>query len=307
LCLQGCASTNQLFVEALRNNDDVSASHLLSENTLDMRFRDKFGYTSLHLVNEVEIAHLLINKGADVNAKGAGVDPGIKPLKNVDLGEFGTFDLNKLKEGDNYSPLHTVKSVAVATLLIEHGADVNALANYNITPLHKAADRKKSLALVELLLKHGAKVNARSAYNATPLHKAMFYANQNNGLLVKLLLAHGADINAQDNIGHTPLHQIRGGDVKLAKYFVKNGANVALKTNAGNSPLCYAIADNKINLMHFYIVRGNGILSKCSKVRSVFEYAKDKANNSMKKAVKEAAVLILKEFKASELRKVENI
>jgi ankyrin repeat protein len=142
LYLQGCTDTNQSLLEALRNNDDLTAKHLLTENALDMQFRDKFGYTPLHLANDAGIALLLINQGADVNAKGAGLDPNIKPIKNVDLGKFGTFDLNELKTGKDYSPLHTVKSVEVATLLIKHGANVNALANYNITPLHKAADRK---------------------------------------------------------------------------------------------------------------------------------------------------------------------
>jgi ankyrin repeat protein len=166
------------------------------------------------------------------------------------------------------------------------------------------------LALVSLLLKNGAKVNARSTYNATPLHKAMFYANKNNGKLVKLLLAHGADVNAQDNIGHAPLHQIRSGNVDLARYLVKNGADVTVTTNDGDSPICYAVASNKINLMHFYIIRGNGILSKCSKGRSLFQYTKDKARSPMKEAVKKATLLILKELKKSQDNKphqVDNI
>jgi ankyrin repeat protein len=307
LWLQGCTDNNQLLLESLRNNDNVTAKRLLSENTLDIKFRDKFGYTALHLANNVEIAQLLIEQGADVNAKGAGVDPDIKPIKNVDLGKLGTFDLNELKRGKYYSPLHTIKSAEVATLLINHGADVNAFANYNVTPLHRAADRKNSLALVTLLLKNGANVNARSTYNTTPLHKAMFYANQNNAELVKLLVKQGADVNAQDNIGHAPLHQIRNGNVKLAHYLVENGAEVTVKTNYGNLPLCYAIADNEINLMHFFIIKGNGILSKCSEDRSIIQYAKDKARSPMKEAVKKATVLILKEFKKSQNNKSHQV
>ncbi|MGL1958594.1 MAG: ankyrin repeat domain-containing protein [Colwellia sp.] len=300
LCLQGCSDNNQLLLDALRSNDDVTAKRLLAQNTLNMQFRDKFGYTALHLANNVEITRLLIKQGADVNAKGAGVDPNIKPIKNIDLGKFGNFDLNELKRGNDYSPLHTVKNAEVAKLLIKHGAKVNALANYDITPLHKAADRKNGLVLAKFFLKNGAKVNARTFYNATPLHKAMFYANHNNAELVKLLITQGANVNAQDNLGHAPLHQIRSGNVELASYLVEQGADTTIKTISGDSPLCYAIAGNRIALMHFYIIRGKGILSKCSKDRSIFQYTKDEARNAMKNAVKEATVLILKEFKKSQ-------
>jgi len=299
LWVSGCKSHDDLLLESLRAGDYVVAKRLLLEGELDVQTRDKYGYTPLHLAENAEITRLLIAQGADPNARGGGIDPGLKPIKNVALGKVGTFDLNELKIGKDYSPLHTVKNYKVAEVLLEHGADVNALANYRVTPLHRAAGGKDSYRLVELLLKNGANVNARTNYNTTALHEAMFYAAQNDGKIVKLLVNHGADVNGQDNLGHTPLHGIRGGNVELASYLIGQGADVTIASANGDLPLCYAIADNQIDLLNFYIVRGNGILSRCSNDRGLLEYAEDKSSTATVNAVKQATVIILKEWQKS--------
>ncbi len=297
--IHGCSDKNQLFLEALRSGDNVTAKALLGNSELDISARNKYGYTPLHLSEDVEITQLLLAKGADPNSKGGGVDPSMKPIKNVNLGKFGNFDLNELKRGKDYSPLHTVDNYKVAQVLLDSGADINALANYNVTPLHQAAEKKDGSRLVELLLTNGADVNAKANYNTTPLHEAMFYANQNGGAVVKLLVENGADVNAQDNSGHTPLHGIRGDSVKLAAYLVDHGADVTLASTSGDLPICYAIGDDKVNLMHFYIVRGKGIMSRCSNNRDLLGYAEEEATSKTLAAVKRATFIILKEFQKS--------
>jgi ankyrin repeat protein len=299
LILPGCKGNEERFFEALHNDDYTEARRLLESGELDVNARNTFGYTPLHLSVDVAVTELLIAAGADPNAAGGGVDPGLKPLKNIDLGKLGTFDLNELKRGKDYSPLHTVESDKVAEVLLAHGGDVNARANYQVTPLHRAAGRMGGLKLAKLLLDQGANVDARTNYNKTPLHEAMFYAKQNNGEIVKLLIERGANVNAQDNLGHTPLHGIRNGNVALASLLVEQGADVTLESSSGDLPICYAIGDNQIELMHFYIVKGEGILSRCSADRSLLEYADQKASARMVNAVKDATVLILQEFQKS--------
>lgn len=98
----------------------------------------------------IEIIKLLINNGADANAK-------------------------------NYtdsSPLHFAvalknKGTEIIKLLIEKGADVNAKNCYGDTPLHRAVFR--SLENTKILIEHGADVNIKDKDGKTPLDIAKDY------------------------------------------------------------------------------------------------------------------------------------
>jgi ankyrin repeat protein len=71
---------------------------------------------------------------------------------------------------------------------------------YDQTPLHIAAHRGH-VALVKYLLEHGAEVNARAYNQFTPLHLA------NDPDIVKLLIEHKADLEARDVSDHTALQR----------------------------------------------------------------------------------------------------
>ena len=55
-------------------------------------------------------------------------------------------------------------------MLIKHGADVNVLADGNVSALHVAA-ASGNVRVAKMLLKHGAKINARDEDQVTPLHR----------------------------------------------------------------------------------------------------------------------------------------
>jgi len=78
-----------------------------------------------------------------------------------------------------------------ARLLIEGGADVRAAARnaMGVTGLHAAA-AARSVPIARMLLEHGADANARQQMGYTALHAA---AQHGDAELAELLLGHGAD------------------------------------------------------------------------------------------------------------------
>ena len=99
-------------------------------------------------------------------------------------------------------PLHWAcdrGNTEIAKLLIEYGADVNAIG-IGTSPLHWACHRGNT-EMAKLLIEHGADVNA-SEYGRTQLHRAIDMCERE---IVKLLIEYGADVNAKDESGWTPL------------------------------------------------------------------------------------------------------
>ncbi|HKQ97109.1 MAG TPA: ankyrin repeat domain-containing protein [Candidatus Polarisedimenticolia bacterium] len=99
------------------------------------------GWTPLHLAaffGHHELAALLLERGADVNARS----------KSATIGPENT-------------PLHAAcanKQVEVARLLVERGADVNARDGSGFTPLALAANSKSDVLML-LLLENGARAD----------------------------------------------------------------------------------------------------------------------------------------------------
>ncbi|MFN3650240.1 MAG: ankyrin repeat domain-containing protein [Armatimonadota bacterium] len=94
------------------------------------------------------------------------------------------------------------RDLALVTLLLESGAEVDDRDEGGMTPLMWAA-LGGSLPLLELLLSRGADVNAADQRGDTALMRA---AGRGRGPVVKLLLARGAKVNAADQDGCTALH-----------------------------------------------------------------------------------------------------
>ena len=72
------------------------------------------------------------------------------------------------------------------------------------TPLHLASS-KGSGETVKLLIEHGADVNALDGKHSTPLHLAASSQLALKGNVVRLLLSHGANVGAKDERDRTPL------------------------------------------------------------------------------------------------------
>lgn len=136
---------------------DLERVHLLladDPSLLDSRTAD--GYPALGLAiffRHPEVARLLIERGADVNA----------PAENA----------------QRVAPLHAAAAVqdrATTELLLARGADPNAKQQLDYTPLHGAASRG-DVELAKLLLAHGADREAKGTDGLTPADIARKYGH----------------------------------------------------------------------------------------------------------------------------------
>ncbi len=161
----------------------------------------------------------------------AGLARTIAGLVTPDLAEAAALDLTAGVAGaldggadpdrrtpDGFTPLQLAAffgAPATAALLIERGADVDAVADnpMRIQPLHAAtAGGHREIAL--LLISAGARLDGRQRHGWTPLLAA---ADHGDAELVEALLAAGADATASNDDGLAPAEAARAkGHLKVA-------------------------------------------------------------------------------------------
>lgn len=121
-------------------------------------------------------------------------------------------------------------------ILLDAGADVNAVNDFNATALLWCArDGNKARFLIE----HGADVNAQSKQGRTPLMLASLRDGGSD--IVSLMLAKGADVKAKDSRGDTALSLAAGvGDVRIMRLLLAKGADIESRNVKGETPLIQA-------------------------------------------------------------------
>jgi len=106
---------------------------------------------------------------------------------------------------------------------IEHGADLGE-ENGAVTPLTLAV-KNGHVAVVSLLVEEGVDVNGIDEHGKTSLHLACRCGHVD---VARELLNLGAEVRAIDKSGNTPLHEAaRVGSVEVTEVLLKNGADPA--------------------------------------------------------------------------------
>ncbi|QZW33284.1 MPPV-015 ankyrin repeat protein [Magpiepox virus 2] len=233
-------------LEKNAENESIKIAELLLSKYPDLvNHVDHEHRTPLHLAvesNNIKMLKVLVSYGADINTvDNAGKTPiccaVIRNLIDVtkELISLGA-DINK---GDinNMTPLHHMMRFAESTELIEilldHGADINAVNNFGETPLHILKGSRDHIT--RTLITRGANVHAIDYNGNTLLHKAMLNSNAILTDIIKL----GVDINYRNNLeGKTPLHYAVMYPLrKRVSILLQHGADVNIIDNSGNTPL----------------------------------------------------------------------
>ena len=126
-----------------------------------------------------------------------------------------------------YNHIDTVK------YLIDHGADVNAVAGTYYTPLISAV-KGGHVAIVQHLVEHGASVYQGNCNRETPMHIASFYGHLD---IVEYLVEKGAPIDDRDQPEWaTPLmYAIIANRFSVVKYLISKGASVTRRGKHGQT------------------------------------------------------------------------
>jgi len=222
------ASNRAQLWDAVELNDlDVAKHYIQFVKVSDCVLSD--GETLLHGVRSVEMAKLLVENGADVNAK---------------MLYLGT------------TPLHLAAKngeAEVVKILISSGADVNVTMRYTgATALHEAAKHGR-VEVVKILIDSGADVNAGNEYKETPLYEAVRFGNVE---VVNLLISSGADVNARNEPDSTPLYVVaRLRNVEIVKILIESGADVNAKDIWGRTPLDFEEVIEVVKKFRFLAIK----------------------------------------------------
>lgn len=124
------------------------------------------------------------------------------------------------------TPLHMAAAnghTSIIELLVNHGAETNAIDGHGATATYRAAENGHGPAHTDFdLVLHQANVNLRTKLDQTPPLRA---AENGHEGTITILLQHGADWKIKDYLGWTPLNRALSNEHTYITRLLKNWAN----------------------------------------------------------------------------------
>ncbi|CAM80118.1 ankyrin repeat protein with 6 ankyrin repeats [Orientia tsutsugamushi str. Boryong] len=283
------SKTKYALHRAIKDGDIEKVKHLINNDSTLVNSKYKDGITALSVAlkyKNLPIAKVLLNNGADINAKNNSGHTALHIALHMSI----------IPDGGNYNGKNIADSIGILTqhetnnhsvnddinaiikFLIKNGANTNVKDNVDQTPLHCTANSFiNNLDIVQLLLDHDADPNMQNVHGLTPLHfvvdtiqvyydffeKYSVYCNDH----IALLLKYNADVNIEDNQGNTPLSD--AVECKCAEpleiMLKHNSTSINKKYDEGETLLHIAVRDESIDVIQLLIDYGADIDAKDDK------------------------------------------
>ncbi len=212
-------------------------------------------------MREPGIVRILVDAGADVNARDKDDDPLLYTAVREDEPEIVQIlldagaDVNARNSSDDpllYTAVYWGYS-EIVRILVDAGADVNA-RNSSDDPLLYTAVYWGYSEIVRILVDAGADVNARNNSGDPLLYTAV---REDEPEIVRILVDAGADVNARNNSGDPLLYTaVREDEPEIVRILVDAGADVNARNNSGDPLLYTAVREDEPEIVRILVDAG---------------------------------------------------
>lgn len=224
---------------------DLAACRELVSTGADINFASSDGSTAFATAasaGHTEVMEYLAESGAEINPSIRGGSPLLHELVYEGREQQAAWLLRHgvsadlQRESDGWTPFMvavTTGNRAMASMLLNAGADVDLLDNRLLAPLHNALI-DEDFELAELLLSSGSDVNVCEDIDRAPIQIA---SRDGKTQTVRFLIDHGANVNAGEAYNRTPLHSCAQHDkTEIVQMLLDAGAkpDVGVREFAGD-------------------------------------------------------------------------